>query len=366
MNTRKIKINYLKYVKDPIILAPKSNHLYKILDGKNTIKITFEGDQVYKILYFKPSTGIISINDGNDFKTIYIEWNITKDSLPPIFQNLTLPKIMIFQNQQAKSLLQMKIFVDKGSFKIHDISLKPFIFPYELKTHNIEIQNHFQKLIKNISVKTGDYPIFLDKNKPSIDSVKNLYGQFIDYNTDKKLLEQYTNTESQCYVRAHFISTFLREKYGIQTVKVFKRWKIDEWKKFYKNKAWIFHCATMLFTNENQGLIWDPWVGFNKKLLTFQEWIIRNDEPTPYKVMITNCAIGADFEMGATISSTSQLRSYEEYNNAFQAVASSVPNHPVKTVSYSGNRCGFFKFREINTKKDLILSISQTYLKIKH
>lgn len=343
MNSRQ-QSSEIKHVnlQDSVIWFPKTNCLYHLKSDvipSGEVTISFTGDAVEEYGYLDLSCAIAKRkeklgNDDNNTEQFEFEEFIfiSRESLPPNKCGEFLSPIQILQKKMPSHLLKVmdiQVHLNKNA---KSVNISGTLSP-KIKQKNHEIQKKFQKAAGNIPVTTGQYPIYIDENRPDFQTLESLYQNFICYNKDK-LKEQYQNSQNLCHIRAHFISTFLNG-YGISTVKLYKIWNIDDWKSCGN---WIFHCATMIIDKKNQGWVWDPWVYFSKNLLTLDQWLNRANEPVPVKLLITNHAVVSDFQWGRKIDGAHFMELCStDYVNSFQALAgSALPNPPV-------NRNQFFK-----------------------
>lgn len=214
------------------------------------------------------------------------------------------------------------------------------LLPNQDKYNNKLIEDRCRKLAGNMMVKTGPIPIIKADNCPDYNVLENLYKQFLVYNDDNKLLQQYKLTAGSCHIRAHFVSSFL-DQYGIHSSKVFKYWNPESWQS-YSHTAWHYHCAVMITTNTNEYVIWDPWVGLNHHLLSLNEWLYRHDEPTPTKLMICNKTVFFHQYDGGI---STPVDNYQMGNNfsLWQFLCeNTLPNRPEKPLKLSDQRATLF------------------------
>lgn len=322
-------------LENSFIWSPIPNHEYQIQYQQKEISIYFYGNVNFK--YFDFGSGI-----GKTFKNgiAQARYFISKEFLPKCYRISSLPPIMFINNDecradQLKTLLipnciEIAYHFDKSSFNLKVDASTHFIKPL-----NEKLQQDYQKSLPKIPIIAGKYPIFLDENKPHFSYLENLYKNILRCNKDDQLKLQYQNSEDCCHIRAHALYHFL----SLPAVKVYKFWDFYDWKNYAVDKSWYFHCAIMFIDQDNQGWVCDPWVGFNKTLLTLNEWAFRKDEPTPKKIMITNPAVIDDIAEGEEATASHFMKtSPKRMIDAFLAIATSFfPNSPEKPLSNSVN-----------------------------
>jgi hypothetical protein len=383
-----LKNNNHVYLQDSIIWHPNPNTIYHIKDstsdlGESTVR--FSGKPALKYIYFDLASGMTKYKEKHNgyykvkttqqtFGTIFF---ISKESLPPSHRNKSLPSIYLIDEKNYPNQI-----IQVSSLNLNmtaTINLSGWSLYREAKICNEEIQSRYKKLIPNIPITVGKYPIFIDNDRPNAHYIEKLYQNYLDYNKKSGLINQYLNTKLNCHIRAHFIGTLLY-KHGIQTVKVYKIWPDEnDWVSFPKHPKWKFHCASMIIDADNHAWVWDPWIYFNKKLslqqkrkqwskpklLTLNEWANNKKQPIPKKLSIANYAVITDYENGLVNDGTNFMKlSDAEDINLFQALASDLPNppeYPLSTHIYS-----LFKSLKIRADKLIEIKSQNTPLIYKH
>lgn len=347
MKARFKKNNHV-YLQDSIIWHPNPNTIYHIKDSTSSLgesTVRFSGNPALEYVYFDLSSGIAEYkkkySSNDEVITMQQSYGsilfISKESLPPSYRNQPLPSIYLIDEKNYPNQM-----IQVSSLSITDnINVSGWPLHRDMKIYNKEIQSRYKKLIPNIPITVGEYPIFIDHDRPNADYIEKLYQNYLDYNKKSGLINQYLNTKSLCHISANFFGT-LFYIHGIQTVKAYKIWHDkNDWMKFPKHPAWKFHCASMIIDANNHEWIWDwdPWDISNKKLLTLNEWVNKKNEPAPKKISITNYAVISDYKKGIAIEGTHFMQLSSAKNiNAFQALASDLPNppeYPLSTHIYS-------------------------------
>ncbi|SRR5579883_1369431 len=326
------------YLEDAIVPHPEINTTYYIFDKDSNKKIIarFIGDKIPEFSYID-LTGLTSCQ-GTQLESYHFKDPFfSKDALPPS-SDLKYGSPLFNWMSDTKRLLEVNeitIHFNSGQNNLLDshFCTKGNRAHKNMEHCNVTLQKECQALAGDIPVVSGDYPIFF-KDNPSFEVLSDLYQKFINYNDNYKLSKQYENSKSKCFMRAH-VSTVLCDLHGINTAKLYKIYNQNDWQKFVANKSWWFHCASMLIDNQNRKWVWDPWVGFNQRLLTLDEWLNKKDEPRPIKLKIMNKAIITDLKFGSTPEAYKFLKTKSSYMiNAFQAVFSdAVPNPPERPLS---------------------------------
>jgi len=318
-----------KILHDSIINHPKPNCTYLLESGDGagtTITLTFEGSKVTMLRFIDVAVCVYQLKKEASSRQIH-STTVTFLSNESIFATpARLPLYFLDSEGELGLISSIKVTLDTLQDISTDLEITPMDNP--IKPDNINLRNECQKLVGNMHVVVGNYPIVLPKNRISHATLAALYNQFIQYNDDNKLQTQYNNSKSYCYIRAHFVNELLG-RYGIASVKVLKAWNPSDWKEFSDNKSWKFHCAAMIVDNENNKWVWDPWVGFNHRLLSLQQWVYQKDEPTPIKLLIAHRVVVNDIEQGHHGYGTRFSQLTPKNISTFQAVYSdAVPNPP--------------------------------------
>jgi hypothetical protein len=216
---------------------------------------------------------------------------------------------------------------------------------YRLKAINEELRETCQLEAGSIPVKSGKHPIFEPANRPGLEPLSALYRAFWRYNKDR-VTWQFSVTSQQCHVRAHFLSTLL-SLIGIDSVKVYKLWGNNDWRTFTGMEAWEFHCAVMVFDQDNRAWIWDPWIKNTPYMPSLKEWIYDSQSPVPREIIVHNRAV-IDYQsrfptVGIIPSPGLDCRLSIEYFDYFQAMwTNAIPNPPQPTPKLRMNRHSFF------------------------
>lgn len=335
------------YLKETIIYYPKVDITYCIQRSslEQPIKIKFKGDYFPDFYYIDLSsgTGVLKNNlDRSDPKDLFPDpvMCLPKEILPEHSPSFCPTPVFMMSNTYPDIIgVPSRINITcSDSSGVVSGRLKASGLHNPCLPENKQLQNSFQPLISPVPVKTGALPIYL-KNKPSFEYLQTIYQNFLKCNDEKKLNQQYEITDDLCHIRAHFVSVILAH-YGISSVKIFKVWDPKDWHTYEKHAAWDYHCATMILDNNQIGCVWEPWVGLNKTLLTFKEWVFQPNEPTPIYVSINNRIVIGDHANGKLIEGGVHFHSHAPalYIEAFQAIATSaIPNPPEKSISIYNN-----------------------------
>lgn len=262
------------------------------------------------------------------------------ESLPPGALNpKEFPIIQFADGHNFNFIVKRVINLDTGT------SINRFCTITQVKaSDNDTLRKECEVSSKGVPVKSGQFPFFRPAYRPTPYRLCKLYHQFWKYNK-ARLDEQYKISESLCHIRAHFIN-FLLSHYGIDSLKVFKSWNTEDWKKINSERAWNFHCAVMIIDAENNKWIWDPWIGKNSKLLHLDEWLLQANEPVPKELMIANRAVVSDYKEGFEVVLSFHQFATLTCQVTFQGlVASATPNPPSRAIPAVNHP--FFR----NTKK---------------
>lgn len=356
-----------KYLKDTIVWNPTIGCIYHL--RTSTIKsgevlITFEGETIEEYAYIDLASGLARQKQHlhEDNTNIQLKLSgavfVSNESLNSTNNARNLPPIRVFYEKlypdNIIDVTTVHVTLEKDFIKFDsNCNLNDEI----VYVGNTTLEHLHQKLINDIPVITGKYPIFLSKNRPDFFVVANIYKDFINYNKPGKLKEQYNSSKGLCHIRAHFASMLLN-CYGIQTVKLFKFWNTEDWRKFPSaHGAWKFHCATMVIDKEGCGWVWDPFkCGMNKHLSTLQQWVYNTNEPKPKTILITNQAVIYDGIAGEKIDGTHFMKLHGgQYIDSFQAVASSAllnkPERPLRL--WARNKFYFFNTCKLKSEDQL-------------
>lgn len=343
------------YLTDSIIHYPKTNCIYHLKAGPFETIITFAGILAFECCYFDVSTGLYFLKNGIQGTIIFDDiCLLSNESLPWGVKNTPKLPLFLYQHSEGKFAILKSFHLDFDDYFSHEFSFQYFMTQFDID--NEKIKSECQKQAGALNVVVGNYPIIAVKSKPDISFLSDLYQKFIKYNTDDKLNNQYRHSEDLCFARAHFISELLN-LYGIRSIKLFKMWNSEDWKHFQKELRWKFHCAVMVVDKENNQWIWDPWVGFNHRLLTLKEWLFRKDEPMPIKLLIANSLVTNPFSEGNAAYGSRFSQHTPEMIRAFQAVTSdAVPNPPILSLPRIRSTFRFFPKKEITYTKDCTLN----------
>ena len=192
-----------------------------------------------------------------------------------------------------------------------------------MEFYNDQLQSECQALSGGVPVEAGKRPIYKSKGQPDINFLRELYQGFWEYNKDR-LDSQYQLSRGRCHVRAHLICELLHN-YGIDTLKVYKHWRTDDWWVFGPDRCWRFHAAAMIIDSDNNKWVWDPWIGKNSHLLTLKEWLFDKESPRPTKLLVANRTVIGDWEKAkASYTFARDLIPMDDYLVTFQALLFSV------------------------------------------
>jgi hypothetical protein len=328
------------YIHDGLVNRPKPKSIYHIDYDKRDVTITFNGNNVEDYSYYDLSAGYGLLGKSGKLIQTTADF-VSKESLPPSYRMMSLPPIMRITSKDSLKHIEMvnKIEINLNNDNLHLISYTDNQ-SFSLKAYNQEIQDKYQKLVQ-VPLTTGQYPIFLDNKKTSVEELKKIYQNFIDANPDEKLSEQRKLSKDHCHIRAKVMIDYLRDVYDYDVLRIYKIWNRKDWKEFGIEDGWAWHCASLpMLGMENIPYVCDPWVGFNKKLLTLPEWIHKSDQPTPKKVIITNQAVIHNYEIGKIIDAPHFFETQGSgYVNSYKNVATSAfPQYPLAENDFS-----FFK-----------------------
>lgn len=346
------------YLTDSVIHYPKTDCIYHLKCPTGEIKVTFAGSSCSEVAYFDVSVGLCGLKNGIQGTVVFDHMVlISNETLP--WEPSIIPKLPIFFYYLPENKLSKltAFHFDFDHYELNKIIGSPLSSQPEFDNNNLRLQCKNQ--VPKLNVSVGKYPILSVPNKPNIHFLTDLYQKFIKFNKDSKLINQYKLSEGRCHLRAHFLNELLNLM-GLDSVKVFKKWKQSDWINFDPSKNWEFHCAVMITDSDNNQWILDPWVGLNHRMLTLKEWLSRKDEPVPLELLITNRGTVNPLCEGRAVfgSRFNQLHHFEF--NTFQAVAAdAIPNPPVfdlpdveeLELRRKHNKNRFFLTNESNEKK---------------
>tara|TARA_R110000868_G_scaffold53033_1_gene166892 strand:+ start:415 stop:1494 length:1080 start_codon:yes stop_codon:yes gene_type:complete len=318
---------------DSIIHRPDPNVIYHLksdVTADDEIIVEVDGDDAKKYSYFDVATGnydLIKGTPGQVFcdKFIWIsnESLFGDDRRLPVFCHDGISKFSMTFNVK----LRLENNTTNATVSSHPLTNQP------TSPDNTELSNACQRVAGQTPVSVGNYPIYLPGNKPSYKALAGIYQQFISYNTDLKLTEQYLNTAGYCHMRAHFAVELLG-LYGVSSVKVFKFWNPTDWKQHDISRSWKFHAAVMVIDEDNNQWVFDPWVGLNHQLQTLKQWLHQKDEPTPINLLITHCLSINPETHGHTVYGSRISQHTAAHINAFRAVCGdAIPNPPPPLIA---------------------------------
>lgn len=341
----------------PIIYYPKTDVIYILqcptIPG-GTIEIAFEGVKLANIhsvnVYshdFKKHNGdirkIVQWDDAFSFESLEsLPLHLTHEKLPPILRRVK-------QNDASDTLC----YVKKLTFNIDNNKTKEEreCLPFTLHLWNTEIQQECQAILKKIPVKHIRSSIFKPVNLPSKVFLDNLYHKFWSYNKNK-LVNQTNGSMGLCHIRAHFVSSFL-SLYGIDSIKIFKLWNVEDWKKEDYGKKLRFHCAVLLIDDTHNKWVWDPWIHYSSTLLSLKDWVCdKKSSPKPMAVVLGNRNLIEDYQ------DEIQWLSFDAcapsmYKRVFQGLfESAVPNYPCQSLTLKNCSFRFFKEKEEESIQD--------------
>lgn len=323
------------------IQAPKQNYLYHIKD-----KALPDGEAIIRFAGNLKNLRYFNLANFN-YRKIFREEDhlhltdfmaVSRDSLPKSVRDNHLPPLLFYSKSAPNTLHTIRnMSIGIYNEPSYTVTFSPV---QGVSIYNDALQHECQQLSKTIPVIAGEYPLFQEPKRPSLEFLVHLYHNFLQYNNHERLVEQNNKSENYCTARAHFVSTLLGQ-YGITTIKLYKRWTFEQWQQFNPERRcpWKFHCATLIIDSDNHKWVWDPWIGFNKQLLTLTQWLHRKDEPTPMKLIIANSAIISDFTRGRFVEPGLKNRG-PCFFNAFQATCgSAIPNPPEHSLTaYNRNQ----------------------------
>lgn len=353
------------------IKNPQENCTYYLPydDTPGKVKIKFPGIMEKKIAYVDVSA-LISATVSSHEKRMWYAGNsiilFRRDNLPYSLKKKTKSPILakiIRDGRCEVAEIEKLIYYDLGAeskprIKGKIIDLFPFI--------NEELERTYKNKF-NIPIFCGSFPIFCEDNRPTYEFIASLYKQFMLANDKSKLEHQYKESINYCHIRAHFISVFLQKYLNIPTMKIYKCWNPEDWRKFVNNKSWTFHAATLIMDNKSRLWVWDPWVGNILTLLTMEQWLHRKNEPLPIKAMICSPYVINDVRKGRIpdgFTFNGPLGD-NDYWAVFQAISSSViPNAPKPPIPSNHQvverlkACGLFS-APVKTLPDKLSLVAQ-------
>jgi hypothetical protein len=364
-----------KSVSGEIIKSPENDSIYdmKSTYSAETVSITFEGSSlpdeievdVTKLNRMTPVFDSISTITPFSF--------VSMEMLPIGFlPDSSLPRLYIHNNPQIYAITNLNLTYKSGSrFEKPGLRMewRPIPGVENLIPYNETLQAECQNIAGNIPVNVAENMIFKPARLPSLSFLTKLYEQFWGYNKDR-LDDQLNNSKNLCHIRAHFVSTILHVFYGIESVKLFKRWEPVDWNGYDKKDRWTFHCATMVPASKGNPWVWDPWIGNHAKLLSLQEWLFDNQSPKPIELVIGNrgvlgfrCIDNVVPTLSFDGIRTNAYRysggtAFGYYRGVFQAIFNSaIPNPPQRAFPFLGNTFAFF-----NRSKRVIESQGRGYV----
>jgi hypothetical protein len=223
------------------------------------------------------------------------------------------------------------VFNMPDSFFLKKATIKPI---GTIRTLEKTLYKECKALLKDIPVRIGRYPIFLEEKQPNYDFFAEFHSKFISYNDEKKIKEQNKLSRGLCSIRAEYFNLLMR-RMGVTTYKVFKTWRLFDWRKLKPNaeSVWVYHCAVMLISNDGQKFVFDQWKTPSNQLLTLKEWATWSKHPKPRKILIANSTVISDHKDGESSSEALLEELPITFFNSLQAVCiSATPNHPERPI----------------------------------
>lgn len=337
-------VKKIKYISNLQIKHPESGVIYKLKCPdipEGSCDISLIGTSVEKMDVFYFAAICFRYKDDEATYTPRGEWNfsfVTRASLPPGLLDVIYPLVHFPGESGVFIVFDINYNLDIGQFKIQASQI-PLLAGLRSYNYNLELECNM--LLGKHLVRVNNYPVFKVNNRPDITYLNHLYSQFWSYNKDK-LEAQYFISDDFCHIRAHFINVMLSHL-GIDSLKIFSLWGNDDWEGYTDNRGWKFHCAAMIIDSSNRKWVWDPWIGFSSRLLSFREWVLYKEFPIPAGVTITNRAIVNGYNQDAIPCLIFELNLPPDYRNVFQAIlGSAIPNPPQPMLRLSGYSRSFF------------------------
>lgn len=350
------------HLNDPVILNPKVNTTYHIKTSAlqpKALKVTFKGEYFPNFKLVDSTNGYGVLSSNLQTHTHMIGDNIglfSKEILPKIYrEDPTILPVLVMKIDDSCKMYELTnieyTYDDAPNSTVVRYIYNHFIPALDLKYENATLQTIFQKQIPKIPVTVGVTPIFNDEKKPSYNQIKDIYDEFLQFNSKEKLSEQYKNTSAMCHLRAHFTNVLLAT-YGITSFKVFKTWNPNDWAKFEEHDRWDFHAAALIIDDKFNGWVWDAWVGSSQHLFPFKEWVIQKNEPLPIKVIIHHHYVINDYQNGKLneglhFNSIEADRDLETFKKLALSAAANLPGRPLFNKKF-----GFFAAKNDVISKD--------------
>ncbi|MBA2648058.1 MAG: ankyrin repeat domain-containing protein [Legionella sp.] len=283
------------YLDNPIVYYPNENCVYHIRDPhnpSNETRLTFVGDAQDYEFYDISSSSYKKVNTPPDELVSYGSDTccfIVKDALPKSLHTKGFPPLFVYLYQTPG-----KIYASPA-FEINLYGQYSFSFETQknIKVLDDSTVGNYKQWTADVPISFGQYPIFLDDEKPSMDALRSIFQQFLKHNSLDKLKCQLETTVDRCQNRAFFASEFLKHNYGLSTKLAFKLWENSDWNAFYGHKQWGYHCAAMV-----DEWVFDPWLGSNQGWTRLDQWLFRSEEPKPRRLLLTHPAVFSDLVYG--------------------------------------------------------------------
>lgn len=277
------------------INPPENNHVYHIVNPENPCLesiIIFVGD-VTNVIYYNPLIGTKKKTTTEASSVLCMHSMpycfVSIQALPINIDKKKLPPILVYFYQRPQKLY----FQETYSIDVNKLpKIRPTKFirsPMRKRSRALQ----YQRWAGSIPITYGQYPIFLDRKRPSFEALTAIFQSFITFNTPKKLIFQKENSDNFCHIRAFFVSEFLRRVYRITTELAYKKWRASDWDPFSDVRRWEFHCVVKVGS-----WIFDPWEASRKNWMSLVKWFHKKDEPVPREIMFTNSMVFSDCVWG--------------------------------------------------------------------
>lgn len=282
------------YLSHTGIEYPENNHVYHIINPDNPSlesQLTFVGD-LTKHIYFNVLTGVIKKTDtlANIITCLCSSHYcfISPYSLPVHLNKDNLPSILMYIFNVPGKLYFQSIY----TLKVNTISDTALTAIATVRVRSAKRKLEYQQWAGSIPISYGQHPIFVEKNRPLLQNLTEIFQSFITFNPPEKLFYQAFVTNFYCHIRAFFFCEILRNVYGITSEIAFKTWKADDWIPF-STRRWDFHCVAKVGK-----WIFDPWEGCSSNWISLKKWFNRYDEPKPTQIIFNHSMVFSDYKLG--------------------------------------------------------------------